>query len=491
MSKERLLIHEYLNLWTLYSLLYGKFLRDTDKRIFERYTNDRIKRRIFGKYANEKKEKSLGNDEKIKKGSCKDFLHNHLGIDISYIRDNAAQIIMIRSSHNKEGRPKLIREFKEGWDKDSLKDLYETNGKILSQFKHPNFSSLMGEFLPEIINGELQSEKEINGIYVTKKNELACVTITPEMKRVLIALRKMNDQLIVKEREQLKLDEESEEHKEITTKINNMKAQILTWSLLVCFLHDGISSILEENQIPWVEEEKTSLPQNHFQGKKNENKGDMCLCSTMDLIQAGWTYDKIAENMLDNDHINYSLEQGDVNEGDVPHWEDWLQKRPEMFSFLQMDNTIAGNLSFCAYNETPEIIREMEGGLIFDGEVTVEGTSPLRRRGNYILFILNLSVNFGVPPIGNTILMDNFCKKILEYANAGIYFSSIYITLLHPYQHSVWDDYGFRFCCENIVRTDKPQHTVGEIWKLERIQDLDWSSDEMEKIIKIYDSRNQ
>ena len=196
--------------------------------------------------------------------------------------------------------------------------------------------------------------------------------------------------------------------------------------------------------------------------KKNDN---LRLASVEDLMALGYTAYEIVERLVENDKRLYP-EIGEENEGDASVWAEYLSSYPDTFRYIvDENNNIVGNWSFLAVSEEEhgELLRS---GALLESSFSVDNTDFLFFEGDYLGYILNLSLNEGFATLANyQLLFDSFSEQMLAFAERGIFFKEWYVNVFRRDHAAMYKRMGFRHLCKNKVVGDLYAANVSSLSK--------------------------
>ena len=168
-----------------------------------------------------------------------------------------------------------------------------------------------------------------------------------------------------------------------------------------------------------------------------------------DLIAKGYTPLSIAESLVRND---YSLYPGQVveNEGTPEQWSQYLSSYPDTFRYIiNQDNEIVGNWSFLAVSEEIHH-KKLRSGELQETTFSTDETEFLLFEGEYIGYILNMSMNLGYNSFENiNLLFRSFVEQILSFAHSGIFFKSWYVNVFRKDHEAMYKRMGFKYLIDN------------------------------------------
>lgn len=208
------------------------------------------------------------------------------------------------------------------------------------------------------------------------------------------------------------------------------------------------------------------------------------------LCELGYTPLEIGRALVDNDNALYHLgdderelfnnkKEPHKNEGSPELWSEFLSSFPETFEYLVYNNQIVGNYSLVALSE--EQIEALLRGELYEADFAIEKNEPFVFPGNYVLYLLNFSVNIGWNTVDNyNKLWQALLDKIEKYAQQGIFFEKIYVNTFRNDHRALYKRLGFRFIIDNKIE--------GQVYELKKFpEDLKWPN--KETLIKLYQNR--
>ena len=196
--------------------------------------------------------------------------------------------------------------------------------------------------------------------------------------------------------------------------------------------------------------------------EKKQNKttpnGGIRVATYQELIDLGYSALQIANRLVEND---YKLYPGMVveNEGNPEQWADYLSSYPETFRYLLNENNeIIGNWSFLAISEDVHAEKLAKGELTEDS-FTLDETEFLLFPGDYVGYLLNLSVNEGYNSMKNiNMLITAFIEQLIAFAEDGIFFKSWYVNVFRKDHEAMYRRMGFSYFLDN--------KTFGKVFQL-------------------------
>jgi DNA-binding winged helix-turn-helix (wHTH) protein len=193
-----------------------------------------------------------------------------------------------------------------------------------------------------------------------------------------------------------------------------------------------------------------------YQGPKGEKNEDcnysspiIHTCSYKQLIELGYTPQRIAERLVENDIALYGDLGIDKNEGPTSLWESFLSAYPETFQYaLNSQNEIVGNWSLLCPTESH--IEQIEKGMLLEANFDISETAFIHWPGEYIGYILNFSLNEGYTNQDNYLLLfDLLLRQMLAWARRGVFFSKFYVNCFRSEHESMFKGLGFHFLVDN------------------------------------------
>ena len=168
-----------------------------------------------------------------------------------------------------------------------------------------------------------------------------------------------------------------------------------------------------------------------------------------ELIELGYTPLSIAQRLVENDYALYP-QQTVENEGTPEQWSQFIESYPEAFSFvINEKNEIVGNLSFVAVSEDVHLQKLLDGELM-EATFKVDETEFLLFEGEYIGYLLNLSLNIGYNTRDNiNLLFDSFVDILLNLAREDIFFKAWYVNVFRRDHEAMFKRMGFHFLVNN------------------------------------------
>ena len=168
-----------------------------------------------------------------------------------------------------------------------------------------------------------------------------------------------------------------------------------------------------------------------------------------ELTKLGYTPLSIAQRLVKNDYDLYP-QQTVENEGTPEQWSQYIESYPEAFSFvLNEKNEIVGNYSFVAVSEDVHVQKMLDGELM-EETFKVDETEFLLFEGEYIGYLLNMSMNIGYNTLDHiNLLFDSFVSNLLKLAREGIFFKAWYVNVFRKDHEAMFKRMGFHFLVNN------------------------------------------
>ena len=175
----------------------------------------------------------------------------------------------------------------------------------------------------------------------------------------------------------------------------------------------------------------------------------MRIASYDDLVASGYTALDIAMRLVENDYKLYPGMPVE-NEGSPEQWAGYLSTYPETFRYLiNSKNEIIGNWSFLAVSEELHE-KKLAAGELLEQSFSLDETEYLLFPGDYIGYLLNLSINDGYNNMKNlNLLLSAFADQILTFAKAGIFFKSWYVNVFRKDHEAMYRKLGFKYLMDN------------------------------------------
>jgi len=174
------------------------------------------------------------------------------------------------------------------------------------------------------------------------------------------------------------------------------------------------------------------------------------IATYQELTALGMTAMDIARRLVEND---YNLYPGMVveNEGEPGQWADYLSTYPDTFRYLvNARNEIIGNWSFLAVSEELHA-EKLASGQLTEDTFRLDETEYLMFPGDYIGYLLNLSVNIGYNnPRNINLLIEAFVEQMIAFAEDGIFFKSWYVNVFRKDHEAMYRRMGFRYLLDNV-----------------------------------------
>ena len=191
---------------------------------------------------------------------------------------------------------------------------------------------------------------------------------------------------------------------------------------------------------------------------KKTQTAEVRVLTYQELTELGFSALQISKRLVEND---YKLYPGMVveNEGSPEQWAEYLSAYPETFRYLiNGNNEIVGNWSFLAISE------EVHAEKLAKGELTEESfsldeTEFLLFPGDYVGYLLNLSVNEGYNSMKNVnLLITAFMEQLIAFAEDGIFFKSWFVNVFRKDHEAMYRRMGFSYLLDN--------KTFGKVFEL-------------------------
>ena len=182
-----------------------------------------------------------------------------------------------------------------------------------------------------------------------------------------------------------------------------------------------------------------------------EKPSGVRIATYQDLTEAGYSALDIAKRLVEND---YKLYPGMVveNEGEPEQWAGYLSTYPETFRYLVNEkDEIIGNWSFLAVSE--DIHEEkLAAGMLAESTFTLDETEYLLFPGDYVGYLLNMSINEGYNSMANlNLLLDAFVEQMLSFAEDDIFFKAWYVNVFRKDHEAMYRKLGFRYLLNNTT----------------------------------------
>lgn len=167
-----------------------------------------------------------------------------------------------------------------------------------------------------------------------------------------------------------------------------------------------------------------------------------------ELLDLGYTANKIATQLVENDYINcngISVE----NEGTAEQWEEQLQSNSDNFQYLINEkNEIVGDWSIVAL--TNEAYTQAENGQLLEADIDENNTELICFPDVYNGYILSFSMLPQYRTAENfNLIVDSFISQIEEYSEQGIYFKKWCINVFSKEVEAMIKRMGFTYQCDN------------------------------------------
>lgn len=224
-------------------------------------------------------------------------------------------------------------------------------------------------------------------------------------------------------------------------------------------LREGLKELLnalDMKKQPANEEQATKKP---IASSIAQKTGEIRIATYQELVDIGMSALDIARRCVENDYKLYP-EIAAENEGTPEQWAEFISAYPESTRFLvQGEKAIIGDWFMLAVSE------EIHAEKLTRGELQEATFSPDEMEyflfpGNYIGYLLNLSVNEGYNNAKNyRMLLHSFGEQLVSFAKNGIYFKEWYVNVFRKDHEAMYKSLGFHFFLNNT--------TCGKLYKLE------------------------
>ena len=180
-----------------------------------------------------------------------------------------------------------------------------------------------------------------------------------------------------------------------------------------------------------------------------ETKRTTRIATYQDLSDLGMTALDIAKRLVDNDYHLYS-DMVVENEGTPEQWAEYLSTYPDTFRYLLNEkNEIIGNWSFLAVSEEIHVAK-LAAGELAEESFSLDETEYLMFPGDYIGYLLNLSVNIGYNnPANLNMLLTALAEQMLAFAEDGIFFKAWYVNVFRKDHEAMYRRLGFSYLLDN------------------------------------------
>ena len=181
----------------------------------------------------------------------------------------------------------------------------------------------------------------------------------------------------------------------------------------------------------------------------NISNNSIKLVTYQELLEIGYDALQIAERLVQNDYQLYSNISTE-NEGSPEQWAEYLSSFPETFRYLINDNNeIIGNWSFLSVSEE-EHLERLRAGELYEESFSIDNTEFILFPGEYIGYLLNLSVNEGYNSVyAYGLLLNSFIEQLITFAENGIYIKCWYVNVFRKDHEAMYKRLGFKFLCAN------------------------------------------
>lgn len=173
------------------------------------------------------------------------------------------------------------------------------------------------------------------------------------------------------------------------------------------------------------------------------------IATYQDLSDLGMTALDIAKRLVENDYRLYPNMVVE-NEGSPEQWAEYLSTYPDTFRYLLNEkNEIVGNWSFLAVSEEIHAAK-LAAGELAEETFSLDETEYLMFPGDYIGYLLNLSMNIGYNnPVNLNRLLTAFAEQMLAFAEEGIFFKSWYVNVFRKDHEAMYRRLGFSYLLNN------------------------------------------
>ena len=182
---------------------------------------------------------------------------------------------------------------------------------------------------------------------------------------------------------------------------------------------------------------------------KHNSNADISIATYQDLVDLGMSPLDIAKRLVEND---YKLYPGMVveNEGSPEQWADYLSSFPDTFRYLiNKKREIIGNWSFLAVSEEHHAMK-LDSGELQEETFSMDETEFLAFPGDYVGYLLNLSVNEGYNSTKNmNLLLTAFVEQMISYAEDEIFFKAWYVNVFRKDHEAMYKRLGFKYLMDN------------------------------------------
>lgn len=186
-----------------------------------------------------------------------------------------------------------------------------------------------------------------------------------------------------------------------------------------------------------------------LEGKGNEStKSGTYMATYEELLDMGYTPEKIASKLVENDYVNFGGSISEENEGTPELWAEHLSNFSETFRYMMDGETIVGDWSITALDD--EAFEEMKEGELVGKDLTVDKTEFIGFPGVYNGYILMMYMLPRYRSGANyMLLIKSFFEQVEEYAKMGVFFRDWCINAFTPQLESFLKKVGFIYLTDN------------------------------------------
>lgn len=204
---------------------------------------------------------------------------------------------------------------------------------------------------------------------------------------------------------------------------------------------------IETHIIPMSSQGRENL---QIEGTTEHSKSEPRMVKYSELIQLGYTADKIAIQLVENDYVNYNGISED-NEGTPAQWAQFIQNSTETFQYLlNSEDKIVGDWSIVALNEAD--FDKAKTGQLLEKDIDFNSCEIISFPDTYYGYILVFSLLPDYRSQKNYMLiLNSFYKQIEEYAENGVFFKEWCINVFTPEIENMVKKMGFKYLANNIT----------------------------------------
>jgi len=221
---------------------------------------------------------------------------------------------------------------------------------------------------------------------------------------------------------------------------------------------DAMTTPLEEHINRLADRIKIYIDKENTAGTNNEpvhikqtktDKFTTRMAKYEELVDLGYTAEKIAIQLVENDYINYNG-IGEDNEGDAKQWAQFIQNSTETFQYLlNGENEIVGDWSILALSK--EMFDEAKTGKLLEKDITYDKSEMITFPDVYYGYILVFSICPDYRTMPNYMkIVESFYRQIEVYAENGIFFKEWCMNVFSVEIENIVKKLGFKYLCNNV-----------------------------------------